>query len=414
MLQNSATPKTNIDEHSNGKKKEDIQLPPVLTQLLSSSATRSSSNRPELPKEYKTVEELEASMQKPVSAEDMPTSKQFGQFGGGSRTATHSTPQVVTDPEPMIKPKQEMTAFNKLVDLMKVTGELDKSIPKMPEVTNAQTPAQANKSHVPVDITQTNGMSGSPSPLPPGLTQHISRVQAASITQQSPISPALVSNTHPPLMQMKNGMPLIWRCLPSQANMAGLFSGPLSFTMPDTSSTIPRICQSTFTANHSPETKAAFTYHVWNSAPCTYCAPALHSPHGTKSVSADDESSLTSAAVNSGANLPPPNQVPEQPANNHVPTPKQQNTTHSTAVPSMAFTPTSVIRKLANDKVDERHRGNASPLEPYNSVRDRAIHTPRDSSSHRMQLRHDMGPAESTATAAANEHEADCQKKQYN
>jgi len=71
----------------------------------------------ELPKEYKTVEELEASMQKPVSAEDMPTSKQFG---GGSRTATHSTPQVVTDPEPMIKPKQEMTAFNKLVDLMKV------------------------------------------------------------------------------------------------------------------------------------------------------------------------------------------------------------------------------------------------------------------------------------------------------
>jgi len=69
-------------------------------------------------------------------------------------------------------------------------------------------------------------MSGSPSPLPPGLTQHISRVQAASITQQSPISPALVSNTHPPLMQMKNGIPPNLAMSSSQANMAGLFSGP--------------------------------------------------------------------------------------------------------------------------------------------------------------------------------------------
>lgn len=56
--------------------------------------------------------------------------------------------------------------------------------------------------------------------------------------------------------------------------------------------------------------------------PVHIVAPAPIHPMGPNQFQQMMNPRLTSAAVNSGANLPPPNQVPEQPANNHVPTPK--------------------------------------------------------------------------------------------
>ncbi|XP_067929720.1 uncharacterized protein [Watersipora subatra] len=324
-------------------------LPHVLSKLLASPST----SKPSLPTEYKTLEELEADI-KPTKISVTPEQPDL-------YNAVQHRNQAKAD-----EAGHDMSAFNKLVGILKDTGQLNEPVPKMPEVTNKETPNQLKKLFEEKLTTMKDVDDNSPliqtafprqSVAPHSVLTAPRMVAFHQMRSNSPVAVAaasmnnsVYSSTAVLHSAFGNGGPVDMPMAAIPTTMAAM-RPPAVYQAP-----VNPILQQTMHHGHGQKLSSPIMFGA--QPPVHIVAPApIHPIAGPTQVPlmSQQQSVYTH-------NITSVNQQFEQMSAGASVKPLQ-----TAATAAMAFTPTSVIRKRVNDKVEERQKqGEAGPFnQPY-------------------------------------------------